>query len=187
MARADGIDRLDGLAIYDPNKGGNPDYSESKVRENREEAFVPPEEIKNDQEAYILCFSIWDMPHLLDIKPQGGTYIYSGSGSFDEEADFDFGRLDNWINKLGLKKVGFEMESIKGHRGKDILVPRFTGGLHASGHASKEELIEMIDRIRPEYLVPVHTENPDYFVENVTSVPKENILLAKGGTRLIID
>jgi ribonuclease J len=26
---------------------------------------------------YILCFSFFDMKHLLDIKPEGGNYIYS--------------------------------------------------------------------------------------------------------------
>ena len=75
----------------------------------------------------------------------------------------------------------------KGHRERDILVPRFTGGLHASGHASKEELVDIIERIRPEYLVPVHTENPEYFLENVTCVPEKKILIANSGEKLMIN
>jgi ribonuclease J len=187
MARADGINRLEGLGIFDANRGGAPTYLESKIRDDHPDQFISPEEVRDNQVGYILSFSIWDMPHLLDIKPQGGTYIYSGSGSFDEEADFDFGRLDNWIRKLGMNAVGFEMVPVESHRGRTVHVPRFNGGLHASGHASKEELIGMIERIRPEYLVPVHTENADYFLENVTCVPRKNILLAGCDTKLEIN
>ena len=187
MARADGVDRLEGLDIFDPNRGGSPDFQETKIRENHSDQFIRPEEIRDDQEAFILAFSVYDMPSMLDIKPKGGTYIYSGSGSFDEEADFDFGRLDNWIKKLGMTAVGFEMVPVESHRGRTVYIPRFTGGLHASGHASKEELIKMIERIRPEFLVPVHTENPEYFMENVDCVNKENILLAKSGEKLVIN
>ena len=187
MAKADGVDRLEGLDIFDPNRGGSPDFQESNIRENHSDQFIRPEEIRDNQEGYILAFSVFDMPSMLDIKPKGGTYIYSGSGSFDEEADFDFSRLDNWIKKLGMTAVGFEMVPVESHRGRTVYIPRFTGGLHASGHASKEELIKMIERIRPEFLVPVHTENPEYFVENVTCVKKENILLAKGGEKLMIN
>jgi hypothetical protein len=34
--------------------------------------------------SFILCFSFFDMKHLLDIKPEGGTYIYSACEAFNE-------------------------------------------------------------------------------------------------------
>jgi len=35
--------------------------------------------------------------------------------------------------------------------------------IHASGHASGPEIQEMIDKIKPKVLVPVHTEHPELF------------------------
>jgi len=35
--------------------------------------------------------------------------------------------------------------------------------IHASGHASGPEIQEMIDKIKPKVLVPVHTKEPNLF------------------------
>ncbi len=35
--------------------------------------------------------------------------------------------------------------------------------IHASGHASGPEIQEMINKIKPKLLVPVHTEKPELF------------------------
>ena len=37
---------------------------------------------------------------------------------------------------------------------------------HASGHASGPEIRDMIKRINPENLIPVHTEHPKLFKKN---------------------
>ena len=42
-------------------------------------------------------------------------------------------------------------------RGADVVHPG-TGRVHVSGHASQEELVELIARVRPRYLVPIHGE-----------------------------
>ncbi|MFX0138240.1 MAG: MBL fold metallo-hydrolase RNA specificity domain-containing protein, partial [Candidatus Hodarchaeota archaeon] len=43
--------------------------------------------------------------------------------------------------------------------------PIFTRGFHASGHASEDEIEWMIDKIDPDILIPIHTENLDWFKE----------------------
>jgi ribonuclease J len=35
--------------------------------------------------------------------------------------------------------------------------------IHASGHASGAEINQMIKKIKPKILIPVHTEHPDEF------------------------
>jgi ribonuclease J len=35
--------------------------------------------------------------------------------------------------------------------------------IHASGHASGPEIQEMINKIKPKLLIPVHTEHPELF------------------------
>ena len=42
-------------------------------------------------------------------------------------------------------------------RGADVVHPG-TAGVHVSGHASQEELVELIARVRPRYLIPIHGE-----------------------------
>jgi mRNA degradation ribonuclease J1/J2 len=37
---------------------------------------------------------------------------------------------------------------------------------HSSGHASASDLLELIRIIDPKILIPIHTEFPQFFVEN---------------------
>ncbi|QLH75552.1 MAG: ribonuclease J [Methanomassiliicoccales archaeon] len=184
MRSADGTERLDDLRVLVPNKDLQ-HSTELRMLGNIDASKISPLDIKRDPDGHILCFSFYDLPHLLDIRPDRGLYIYSGSGSFDEEQDHDFERLDNWIRLLGMRKVGFEMGEREGRRGKRVKEPLFTPGFHASGHASKAALKKMIDTIRPEYLLPVHTENGSFFREEISSVPRENIILPKDGHPIV--
>jgi mRNA degradation ribonuclease J1/J2 len=48
--------------------------------------------------------------------------------------------------------------------------------LHASGHLNRKELTEMIERIAPKTLFPIHTENPHLFTkihDNTELIKKE--------------
>ncbi len=69
-------------------------------------------------------------------------------------------------------------------RGCDVI----HGGIasvHVSGHASRDELVEMIQRVRPRYLVPIHGEyrmlaqHARLAVE--AGMPSERVLLAEDG------
>jgi ribonuclease J len=160
----DGVDRMKGVGIYGELKDRREKW-ETEVVMNRENSYVDPVEIKQNPENYILCFSYYDMKHLLDIKPDGGVYIYSASEAFTEEQEFDFLRLYNWLETFGFEIYGFEMV-FEGERPK----PRFIKGYHASGHASKDDLMWMIEEIDPDIIIPVHTENPGWFSENFEGV-----------------
>lgn len=46
-------------------------------------------------------------------------------------------------------------------------------GLHASGHASGPQLMDMIKRIQPQKVIPVHTEDPEAFVEGLENTVVE--------------
>ncbi len=35
--------------------------------------------------------------------------------------------------------------------------------VHASGHATPHDIINFIDEIKPKYLIPIHTEHPEFF------------------------
>jgi ribonuclease J len=163
----DGVERLQNVLIYKELKDVRERW-EKKIRNEMVESLIDPSEISRNPEQYILCFSFYDMKHLLDIKPKGGSYIYSSSEAYTEEQEFDFLRLNNWLREFELKVYGFEIDEDE--------KPRFVKGYHASGHASKEDLKRMITKIDPDLIIPVHTENPKWFAENF-----ENVKIVKEG------
>ena len=136
--------------------------------------MVNPMEIHDNPSGYILAFSLYDLPNLLDIKIEGGTYIYSSTEAFNEEMELDFKTLDNWLRRFGIEAVGFKINS-------DSNKPDFDKGFHASGHASPEDLMKIIEIIDPEIIVPVHTEHPEWFSENY-----DNIKILKNGEKMEI-
>jgi ribonuclease J len=139
------------LAIFEKVKDTRDNW-EKKLKERHGGKFVKYSEIRENPGDYILCFSFFDINHMTDIIcEEGGIYIYSSSEAYEEEQIFDFVRLKNWLDFLNLKPVGFTIE-------ENSKNPIFPEGYHSSGHATKEDLFEIVRRIRPKYLIPVHTE-----------------------------
>lgn len=122
------------------------------VRDDGSEA-----EVAGDPGAYILAFSIWDMPEVLDLACDSAVYIYSSSEAYGEDSRLQLFQLWNWIGQLGMKLHGFTWEG--GETGK----PVFNERLNASGHIDESSLREMLLRVQPTVVVPVHTERPEWF------------------------
>lgn len=173
LEKADGKNRIKDLCIFRGLKSTRRNWESLLLQDKPHIHNVDPKEISNEPEKYILCFSFFDMKNLLDIKPHAGTYIYSSSEAFEEESEFDFVRLNNWLKYFNFKIYGFD---IVDEEGKEK--PIFTKGFHASGHASKKDLTWAIDKIDPEIIIPVHTDNPEWFKENFDNV----VLLEDGQT-----
>jgi ribonuclease J len=172
IENVDPIRRMKDVLIYKDLKVKTQSF-ESEIFDRHGDKSVDPSEIAGSPESYIVCFSFWDMSRLLDIKPNGGTYIYSSSEAYTEEQVIDFMRLWNWLSFFNLKVRGFEIVERDGKA-----LPQFAKGFHASGHASRKDLIEAMKRIDPEIVVPVHTEKPDEFLgldEFKVVLPKEGI------------
>ncbi|MCU0861665.1 MAG: hypothetical protein MUE65_05035, partial [Methanomassiliicoccales archaeon] len=155
---ADGVDRLRGLGVYDALRASK-DGAEAFARDLIPDALVDPREVAAEPGRYILAFSFHDMGNMLDIRPEGGTYLYSSSEAYSEEQVIDFRRLHQWVTRFGLKVKGFGMEV-----GQGELVPVFDRRYHASGHAPVEDLLAMVDGIGAGKIVPVHTEDPRPFL-----------------------
>ena len=119
------------------------DYSNYKYIKNRLDYpnIITAEEIKKRPEKYLLILNYWYLNTLIDLKPEGGLYVHSLSEPFNEEMEFSFKRMKNWLNYFNL---------------------RFFQS-HCSGHASGSELKEIIKKIKPKVLYPIHTEHPGMF------------------------
>ncbi|MDT8358213.1 MAG: MBL fold metallo-hydrolase, partial [Methanomicrobiaceae archaeon] len=155
---ADGIDRLTpDIAIYRELTDHTRRRWEGEVVEAQAaDRYVEHTEIHDDPGSYLLCFSYFDVKHLLDIKPEGGTYLYSACEAFTEEMAIDFQRLATWLEFFGMASSGFTC---------DASGLSFDPCFHASGHAPADDLAEVIDRIDPDVLIPVHTLDPGWFSE----------------------
>ena len=97
--------------------------------------------IRKNQPKVLLNLDLTEFTELIDIKPSsGGHFIHSMSEPFSEE-DIDKKVMYRWLNHFSL-----ELHQI-----------------HASGHCSQPHLKEIVDKIRPNQILPVHTEHPEIF------------------------
>ena len=159
----------EGLRIYSEiTDKSKRKWEQEVVQTEYGDCYVDHATIRKNPGNYILCFSFFDMKHLLDIKPEGGTYIYSACEAFNEEMEIDFRRLWHWLQRFSINSRGFSLDE-NGDLG-------FEKRYHASGHASGEDIVWAIEQIDPDYIVPIHTEARDWFAysfENVVLVEEE--------------
>ncbi len=173
---------LEALHLVDPNAFPNPStidclamYADPKVaprvweRELCQEwapRTVSAENVSRAPGAHLLAFSLWDANDLLDIEStQGGDYMYSGSRAYDDEQAADLDRLRNWIRQAGM--------TLHGDPDDPNRIP-----LHASGHAPGPQLVEFVNTVRPGRLIPIHTEEPEWWFDqldgtDITVTPPE--------------
>lgn len=85
-----------------------------------------------------------DLERLESIKPRRGSkYIHSATEPFDEDMQADRERLLAWLAHFGITY----------HQ------------LHTSGHIHGAQLKEMIRAIHPKYVLPVHTQHFEHFLD----------------------
>ena len=92
--------------------------------------------------------------------------------AFNEEMEIDFVRLWHWLERFNVTPAGFSVEKKDGGEYN----PTFDKRFHASGHASREDIIWVIDQIDPDHIIPIHTEARDWFAETF-----ENVILSDEG------
>ncbi|MBN2187369.1 MAG: hypothetical protein JW732_07995 [Dehalococcoidia bacterium] len=147
----------DTLAVYEEVKKAAAWESNLLTHYESKGKAAQPRDIRHYEGDYVPCLSFWDINELIDIEPsRGGMYIYSSSEAFDEEQRIDIRRLRRWIDHFGLSSVG--VPDVK--TGKPIESEQ---GFLSSGHASSSDLIELINTIHPEIVIPIHTEHPQLF------------------------
>jgi ribonuclease J len=164
------------LLIFQETRGRNRLWESNFIEKKFGQKYIKAPEIKRNLGEYILCFSFWDLNNLLDIRPNGGIYIYSTSEAFTEEQEIDVWRLSNWLNFFAIQPVGFSLPE-QAEFGR-LCRPEFIQGYHSSGHICGPELFAIIREIKPARVVPVHTENPELFIEELKGI---EVLLPEEG------
>ena len=149
----------DTLAVYAELKKA--DKWEEQIRDRYRRCLVTPRDLRRDQAGYVCCFSFLDINELIDVRPEpGGLYLYSSSEAYGEEQRIDIRRLLNWLEFYGLRSIGVpDPTTGRAREGGQ--------GLHASGHATGPDLLDVVRTISPRVLVPIHTEHPEFYVQNL--------------------
>ena len=112
---------------------------------------IDSEELRRDQGKFIVAFSMPDFKELVDIRPSAGSiFVLSTSEPFNEEQEFEFERLKNWLDHFGL--------------------PMYH--VHCSGHIMPGELKSSIEQVKPRHLIPIHTEYPNLYAKYVSDSAK---------------
>jgi ribonuclease J len=141
-------DKADNIAVFRRAKKRYYDWEEALIEKAR---TIDSDELRKDQESYIVAFSMPDFKELVDIRPDAGSmFVLSTSEPFNEEQEFEFERLRNWLDHFGL--------------------PMYH--IHCSGHIMPSELKSSIERVKPRRLFPIHTEYPALYARYVSDVAK---------------
>jgi ribonuclease J len=120
------------------------------------EEGVRAPEIRERPGDFLLQLSQWSMTELLDLEPpEGSVFVRAACEPFSEEMDLDLQRQARWLDRYGIPVD---------ERGDDeAAIPEVE---HASGHASGPDLLDLVDRVDPDRVLPVHTEDPQVFEEH---------------------
>lgn len=106
---------------------------------------VTCDDIHNHQSDFIIRIDFFDLTDLINIRPdESACYIRSVTEPFDEEAEIELKRAENWLRHFNL-------------------YPYLQ--VHASGHASGPEIKKLVKDINPGVVFPIHTESPECFNE----------------------
>ena len=99
-------------------------------------------ELRDHGARYLLALDLMHFPELIDLRPPKGTpFIHSMSEPFSED-DVDDRVMHNWLDHFGLDF----------HQ------------MHASGHASERELLDIVRSVGARTVYPIHTEHPESFL-----------------------
>ncbi len=128
---------------------------EQEILDNPEIHIVANSDFK--QEEYIFHCDFWNLTDLIDIQPQNATYFYSHGDPFSESGLIDYKRMMEWVKFF---KLDFRQ-------------------FHASGHAPRDDLKDIVEEISPEMLIPIHSESPEKYKE-IVDIPL--ILPTRGHT-----
>lgn len=156
---------------------------------------IAASDIIGEPERYILMLSYFELNQIFDFvnaefKIPGSVFIKAQCEPFSDEMELDEERMINWLDTFGISYVSGEPEIPPGCTNPECSkIKHRMDRSHVSGHASRQELKEMLSKIKPSILIPIHTENPDAFVIIAKEIIDEtghhiNVIKPESGTSL---
>lgn len=100
-------------------------------------------DLQEEPGSYLFRCDFFELKELIDVKPEDAVYIKSSTEPFDEEMQINERKVKNWLDLFNIHYLD--------------------KGFHASGHANGPEILEMIRKINPQKIYPIHTTHPPAF------------------------
>ena len=123
-------------------------------------------DINKNPSSYVLHLDYFRFKNILDFElPEGSVFVRAQCEPFNPKMELSQTRMISWLKRFNINA--------------DNNWQPFQ--IHASGHASGPEIQEMIDKIKPKILVPIHTEKPKRFrnVSGKVHIPIKGVEVSK--------
>jgi len=172
-------------ALYSPSDYSNSkyEYGLSVDKENLDSSHydngLVARDIMAHPEKYVLMGGFYDFNQLFDFADAEGKipdsrFIKAQCEPFSDDMELDEERMINWLEKFGIIFTEGEPDILPGCTNPGCeKIKRRMDRSHVSGHASRPELKEMISRLKPKVLIPVHTNHPDEFLAIAREIENE--------------
>jgi len=108
--------------------------------------YITYKDVRKEPEKYLLYLDFFMMNELIDLnqKPGKTLFLNSVTDPFNDEMIIQEEKLNMWLERFGISK---------------------TETVHSSGHCTVDKLIDFLQKIDAENIIPVHTEHPETFQE----------------------
>ncbi|MGB9763633.1 MAG: MBL fold metallo-hydrolase [Minisyncoccia bacterium] len=148
------------VVLYEKKKGNLKKWEKELLRKY---SFVDYKEIRKNQNKYLVILNFYQIQELIDLQPNSDSYYLRAiTEPHSEESEISEERFINWVEH-------FKMQGLKNGKFERA---------HISGHVSGKELEEFIAKIKPDLVIPIHTEYPEEFKK----MHKNVIIVEKGKT-----
>lgn len=156
------IPEFENIVLYEKKKGSLRAWEKDLLKKY---PYIDANEIRKRQRDYLVILNFYQIQELIDFRPDENSYFLRAiTEPHSEESEISEDRFANWVKHFkmqGLTKEGkFERA-------------------HISGHISGKEIEEFISKIKPDLVIPIHTEHPEEFKKlhkNVRIVEKNEII-----------
>ena len=85
--------------------------------------------------------NMFEIKNLIDIQPKNAIWIKSSVEPFSVDMELDEKQKQNWLDHFNITQFH----------------------AHASGHASGDEIKEIIKIVSPKHVIAIHTEHPELY------------------------
>ncbi|MFW6142045.1 MAG: MBL fold metallo-hydrolase [Candidatus Saliniplasma sp.] len=180
-------------ALYSPTDydRAKHEYGYSVDKENLDPSHykngLTAPEMMEEPGNYVLMFSYYDLNQLFDFVDEDGTvpdskFIRAQCEPFSDDMALDEERMINWLERFGIDFEEGDPDIPEGCDNFDCeKIKPVMDRSHVSGHASRPELKELIGKLEPDTLIPVHTLDPKGF-ENIVPEDVEVVVPERGKT-----
>jgi ribonuclease J len=143
---------------------------------------ITADDIKQNPGKYVMMLSYFDLNQLFDLADKNGHildsyFIKASCAPFSDDMELDEERFIHWLETFKIKYDLDDKKPPEGCSKPDCeKIKRRIKRAHVSGHVSSVELKQLIEQIKPKYVIPIHTQYPEMFHPLVDKIDCEVIL-----------